>query len=393
MSKTLSLLFPASVHAFQSEYDASWDKIYDLAHGFILFDNLSPYHAWPIAMGLSNEREAVIEDICHSMSVARNEAEYLIDNPQLSPTTEKVLRWCFDKCIHPAHVQPGLDHPHYKFHFSVLDAMVQLVRDKPKREIAAILEQKNVSDEDRNLCWQAFRAEERRFKNLQGVKNPETSYLLDVVGNYADTHEYSEVNGAKLSFNKACALHPSIIELGIDLFESMLRGDPSIIQDIENQKESALKEVLALGKILFGPSNVDTSVSKIVKDVKKLDQYDRVDPTTRRMEIERLISQNLQKGFFAICREENKKPWAVKIDFMNAIDKLLIYEARYSKISAEVESRKPILMQFLEWKNHPLVQNHELRALENFLLVWPYLEKSKKPDLLEAPGNYQAAMP
>ena len=160
MSNTQKTLFPFTVYDDYFRHASFFDHRLQHVADCIFIDRMSPYLAWTIALNIDQNK---IPDM---VGLTEHQCKTFLYNSRISPPPLTILKFCLGMKIHPAHLVPELNAKNSFYPPSIVVAIAELLKEKKKKEVLALLEGRDLSDIDRNICIEAFRSEAERFNEI-----------------------------------------------------------------------------------------------------------------------------------------------------------------------------------------------------------------------------------
>lgn len=389
MSMAAASLFPMTVYdGFQPVGDyLKSRRERDAAHSNITKRKYNAYEAWMFATS-----GYIPGDLHQILGVTEEAYNKWRQKGQIVLPPENTLRFCLHMGIHPAYLVPGYFDKEKSYPESVINLMTQLLREKPKRQIADILKGQTISDADRKISIKAFSAELGRYLKLcDKHKNfkPYTSASIDKItrqklGGF-------RLPGLEKTFNYAIGHHASDIEDALDLHEAHL---------VNLEKESETRNVdqthlLAesrsrleyLGTILHGDKRAGPAIDQIVKVLDQMSPDDRFEFWLNGQD-DVIDDLNLGDNFDSIRNfpslsadfelnsiVERCDPDQVKEEFLSELRNYYAYLEDFRVIKDRAKLHFNGLNQFQNWRYNIVTREQLIPQFRNYCMISPYLEK------------------
>ena len=350
------------------------------AHEFIRSGH-SPYEAWMMA----SLRD--IADMPDVMGLSDEECEELMDFPLASPPALHVLRFCTSVGVHPAHLLPDENAPKYLDHYFILEAIKDLARPNPKKEVLAILSGRALSGEDYYKCLTEFQNESRK---MGGFNPRQSSFLGKIVKGIKGLSVQPqdgfdlpslETPGLHNHFNRKVGSHASDVDLVVDQYSEFLKQKTNAAKNMSYNAEHDLQDLLEtmndLGEVLFGEERAERIVKYIADTIYNDPEYKTLTKEFRTVAKYMLIAENLDPDYRVNALVSFQDPKEITSKLSRAIDTYI--EKRDACLSAgdDFSKAERQLEKFTKWKES-FEGSRQLRSLCNYMLIRPFLSDNTK---------------
>ena len=366
-------IFPLSLHGEHTEENSFYyDEITHFAHQLIREDSRSPYEAWMMA----TSRE--ISSLPDILGLTEAQTEELLDFSFLSPPPVAIARFCKELGVHPAHLLPYTTGPQYLEHDRILQTIVEIAKEKPKREIMAALGVTRLPDADYYECMDAFRLEQRRIKDFSSAASSHLKIISDRMDALRQsTTANPDDKSLRVHFHRTLGDRPSDVVEVCDLHAILLREK----RDRHSQEFAlASSKLMHLfeymvdeGEILFGESHARETVIRIIHAIHANPEYKNLSLESKTLEKGALVAEYMQSDFLRDAMVSFRRPEDIVSEFSDLLDEYLRKHECAKEKQLFKDFSASTLDKFDAWRNSDKGRE-EIAMLTNFYRIRHFLD-------------------
>lgn len=363
-------------------------SIREVAHGNITKRGYNAYEAWMYATC------GYIPNDLHEMVGLTAEAyTRWCEKGQVVLPPENTLQFCLKMQIHPAHLVPGFFEKEKSYPEAIVNLMTNLLKEKPKRQIADILGHQEITLSDKGICIAAFASELERYRVLSEKHKNFKAYTTVSMQNIAGkAQDEFKVPGLERIFNYAIGFHASDIDEALDFHGAYLmdldRDTNARKTDQSYLLSKSLSNLEFMGNILYGERRARQAIDDIVKVLDRIKPEDRIEFWIKGEE-DIVDSYNRGDNWDTIfnfpvlsadleleAANEHCDIDHLKDKFLSELRNYHEYLIEFRKITDAAKVHSNGLKRFQNWKDDVMTQEELIPAFRNYVMIKPYLEEA-----------------